>query len=195
MYKKIIKKCKYCGEEKLFSRINIYCSRKCATNDKRGKPSGAKGKHWKLSKETKKKMSLYHAGRKKLWFAGNKNPAKQLWVRKKIALTKMGDKNPNWKGGIYPEHLAIRYRIESKNWRKAVFERDNYTCQWCKDRNYKGREKTLILYAHHIKSFSDYPELRFEVDNGLTLCKKCHLKTNNYGWRTSNYNYAVLPRI
>lgn len=54
-----------------------------------------------------------------------------------------------------------------KEWRKAVFERDSYVCQHCFA---KGGE----LNAHHIKTFKDFVELRYEVSNGLTLCLKCH---------------------
>jgi hypothetical protein len=56
-----------------------------------------------------------------------------------------------------------------KRWRIAVFERDNYTCQKCKT---KGT--ALDLNAHHLKMFGWYPKLRFEVNNGITLCKTCH---------------------
>lgn len=52
-------------------------------------------------------------------------------------------------------------------WRKNVFKRDNYTCQHCK--KIGGN-----LEAHHIKSWAKYMNLRFDVDNGITLCKSCH---------------------
>lgn len=56
---------------------------------------------------------------------------------------------------------------EYNEWRKAVYERDHYTCQICG--KVGGR-----LNAHHIKSFAKNPDLRFDVDNGVTLCDKCH---------------------
>lgn len=71
------------------------------------------------------------------------------------------------------EQLDSRFRqagrktAEYKEWRKAVFIRDGFTCQLC------GKVGGT-LNAHHIKPYARYPELRFVVDNGITLCQSCH---------------------
>lgn len=92
----------------------------------------------------------------------------------KLSLKTRGANNWNWKGGITPINNQIRHSLEYKLWREAVFKRDNWTCIWCGQRS--GR-----LHADHIKPFSLYPELRFALDNGRTLCINCHYKTNTYG--------------
>lgn len=65
----------------------------------------------------------------------------------------------------------VRGRIEDKTWRKAVFLRDDFTCQYCFERG-------CVLHAHHIRTWKAYPELRYEVSNGLTLCRECHYKVH-----------------
>lgn len=77
------------------------------------------------------------------------------------------------------EHDLIRKSSEYKLWREAVFKRDNYTCVWCGVKN--GNGKTVRFNADHIKPFSLYPELRFAIDNGRTLCEKCHQTTKTFG--------------
>lgn len=78
-----------------------------------------------------------------------------------------GELSPTWKGGVTPENIIQRGRVEYRDWRKSVFERDEYTCQCCK--TIGGN-----LRGHHILNFSDNEDLRFNVDNGITLCNKCH---------------------
>ncbi len=85
-----------------------------------------------------------------------------------------GERHRWWKGGISPINERLRKSPEYKLWRKAVFERDKYTCIWC---GYKGNK----IQADHIKPFALYPELRFAIDNGRTLCDKCHKTTDTYG--------------
>lgn len=77
------------------------------------------------------------------------------------------------------EHIRIRMSANYKAWRKAVYERDNWTCQQCKARS--SKTEWVILNADHIKPFAFFPELRFAIDNGVTLCQKCHRDTPTYG--------------
>jgi len=86
---------------------------------------------------------------------------------------KSGKDHWNWKGGKAPMIVKLRASKEYKLWRKAVFTRDNYTCVWC---GYTGRG----LNADHIKPFAFFPELRFAIDNGRTLCEDCHKTTDTF---------------
>lgn len=62
-----------------------------------------------------------------------------------------------------------------KNWARAVKQRDDWTCQVCGYRNENGSD----IHAHHIKPYSKYPELRYEVSNGATLCMRHNLELGN----------------
>lgn len=147
-----------------------------------------------FSEEWKKKMSLSRIG-KSPWNKGKKNiysdeyrqkirngRAKQefsIETRKKLSDAQKNKVKAGihhlWKGGIYPINLSIRKSLEYKLWREAVFKRDNFSCVLC------GNNKSGNLEADHIKPFSTYPEIRFAIDNGRTLCKECHRKTDTYG--------------
>jgi hypothetical protein len=83
------------------------------------------------------------------------------------------DKIVVWMGKSIPpfkrNNKAQRHSPMYITWRNTVFERDNYTCQDCGQR---GGE----LNAHHLQGFKKFPKLRYELSNGITLCKKCHKK-------------------
>lgn len=88
-----------------------------------------------------------------------------------------GEKHPLWKGGISAINSKGRLAPGRKEWIAAVMVRDSYTCQSCKaSKTVSGK-----LHAHHVKKWSDYPELRFDVDNGITLCYDCHLQIVHKG--------------
>lgn len=83
-----------------------------------------------------------------------------------------GPDNPAWKEGITRPIDEGRQTPQYSEWRTAVFKRDSYTCQIC------GRVGGKLV-AHHIKSHSDFPDLRLEVNNGVTLCRSDHSKLHN----------------
>lgn len=79
-----------------------------------------------------------------------------------------GEKHWNWKGGTTRnKHNGGEYN----EWRKSIFERDNYTCQDCGIRG-------VYLFAHHINPWAKFPSLRFELSNGVTLCEQCHMNVD-----------------
>ena len=124
---------------------------------------------WKLSEETKKKIGK--ATQKRPGGMLGKKHTKE-WREKRSEQLK-GKNNPHWKGGITPENRKIRTSIEMKEWRKAVFERDDFRCRDC---GIRGNQAGGYLEADHIYSFAKYPRLHFVLENGQTLCKSCHIQ-------------------
>lgn len=107
-------------------------------------------------------------------------------IRQKALLsTKRGVESNFWKGGNYPEHLRIKRSSQYKQWRMKVFVRDKFSCVECGARS--GEGKHVTLNADHIKPFSLFPELRFDISNGRTLCVECHKKTDTFGGRMNKY--------
>lgn len=152
-----------------------------------------------LSKEHREKLSLVHTGKKlsevhklnlssalkgkmpkniRMIAGSNKGVPHTEETKKKLSIASkknIGDRASNWQGGITPILVKIRHSEEYKVWRKSVFERDKYICIL------GGKKHGSKLQADHIKPFAYFPELRFAIENGRTLCVECHRKTDTYG--------------
>ena len=93
----------------------------------------------------------------------------------KLAEAMKGNNNGMWKGGIseFNDHERKLNNYKIVKWRTKILFRDNNTCQNpnCPDCN---NIRSLSVVAHHIKSFRNFPALRFEISNGITYCKKYH---------------------
>ncbi len=91
-----------------------------------------------------------------------------------------GKTAPNYVHGKCNDNLLFRASREYKEWRRDIFKRDKYTCVIC------GDSRGSNLEADHIRDFALYPELRLDINNGRTLCKKCHINTENHGFKKTN---------
>jgi len=165
-----------------------------------GKKRGALTDEWKrkisesekgrkLSLETRKKMSESSMGKKGTY--GHLGKKHSLESRKKMGARK--ENHPNWKGGVTSINERIRASGEYKQWRKNVFERDNYTCTICGI--HSGMGKRIVMNADHIKPFALFPDLRFSIDNGQTLCEECHRKTDTFAHKIYAYKQKLSINI
>lgn len=79
-----------------------------------------------------------------------------------------GSDNPAWNPNKTQEERELGRKIPGyKEWRTLVYQRDDYTCKCCS-------KKGMRINAHHLEDYSNNPDLRIEVSNGVTLCVKCH---------------------
>ena len=122
---------------------------------KQGLPSKRIGK--KHSDKTKIKISETRIKKGIKGMSGKDNPM-------------FGKRSPNWKGGVTPERQKLYGQELWKSIVKEVFERDNWLCKKCGGKH----EYRNPLHTHHIKSWADYPDNRFDLGNLITLCKRCH---------------------
>lgn len=109
---------------------------------------------------------------------------KQRFCSHKCAGKSMGERFVGethwlWKGGHRYPRMNAQNRTAYIEWRKAVYHRDNHTCQHCGKRGVK-------LNAHHILPWALYPERRYDVANGITLCKSCHINLHRTKSRQTN---------
>jgi 5-methylcytosine-specific restriction endonuclease McrA len=82
------------------------------------------------------------------------------------------ENSPAWKGKNTKQRHQNREEARAyQHWRRAVRDRDNHTCQYC-----GTTEGTM--HAHHINPWKHFPELRFDVSNGVLLCYQCHRRVH-----------------
>ena len=146
-----------------------------------------------LTADQKRKISETLKKNPTRYWLGKKRPPHTKESRIKIGEAQKGEKNYNWKNGITPTNTIIRHSDKYKEWRQQVFIRDNFTCQECGARSGKG--KTVYLESHHKTPFHKLLEEArkylpllelfeaamvytplWDIDNGETLCDKCHEK-------------------
>jgi hypothetical protein len=147
-----------------------------------------------ISQETRKKLSEKGKGRKHTDSAKEKirqfhiGKPVDISVRNKISKTltgrNVGENNPFWKGGVTKISKRIRVCVPYREWRSSVFERDSYTCQFCNAKGvYLNADHYPVLFSEimlsfNIKTMKDARncELLWDINNGRTLCRECHLK-------------------
>jgi len=132
-------------------------------------------KGMKMSDKHKEKLSKIHKKNPNRYWLGKKRPDLDLSNR----VSPRGKNHWNWNGGINPISDTIRKSKEYKVWRELIFERDDWTCSKCLNRDGD-------INCHHILNFSSNEDLRFNIDNGITLCKKCHREFHiKYGFKNN----------
>lgn len=169
-----IKQCSYCGADVYFKKCRVrsspqYCNVVCRNN------------HQKTNNELNCIIcaTSFYCSKSQEKYRNRKTCSLRCRGMMMIRIAEERNRlNPPTKGVL---NRRIRYSKKMEDWRKAVFERDNYTCAECGARN--GNGKAVYLEADHIKPFAYFEELRFELSNGQTLCKPCHKQTNTYGRR------------
>lgn len=77
---------------------------------------------------------------------------------------------PTWRGGVSSINQRGRGSRRYKNWMEGVMENSEGSCHLCGE---DAKE------CHHIKAWIDFKDLRYDVDNGVALCHKCHMKVHH----------------
>lgn len=183
----IIKSCELCSK-KFNTRTSEtkrgkgrFCSRKCVSAWREQNFRGSSNSNWKGGKI--KKICNYC---KKEYYTKPSRRLSSKYCSKKCVSEWMSanmrkEKHPSWKGGLTEINWSLRLTSEYLEWKKKVYKRDSYTCQIC------GKTK-IEVHANHIKKFSEHPELRTNMGNGITLCKDCHIhKVNSHELEWEDY--------
>jgi 5-methylcytosine-specific restriction endonuclease McrA len=136
-----------------------------------------------VSSATREKISKANKGRK------HANP-RSIEFRKHMSELNRGSNHPNWKGGIKPVAKMVRDSFKYRQWRSDVFTRDNFTCQECFKRGgdieaHHNKPFSTIMIENNVMSIEDADncEELWNINNGKTLCEKCHKKTKTYSYK------------
>lgn len=142
--------------------IELHKKHICLTTPTFDRPKGPESPTWK-------------GGRPKCVDCGERVAGRPKGASPRCAACKTvfyrGSNHHAWRPDKSPSAYAnaVRRSAEYKDWRKAVYERDEHTCQICGRRGGK-------LHAHHLNSFTAFPGLRYDPTNGVTLCSEHHLE-------------------
>lgn len=170
--KKIVVVCDNCYKYRTISMCDyrdlcFQCARKSDTTRKRQSDSWKPENHPTIGNFGKENHMFGKRGAETSFYGRHHtDEAKQILSEK--ASLRCGENNGNWKGGITKWRDYIHRTPAYNNWRAAVYERDDYTCQMC------GDDSGGNLQAHHIRPVRDHKNdlLLFDINNGITLCKK-----------------------
>jgi len=166
----IQKKCKNCGKTFLVGNYRDqtakFCSGRCYGDWLSANKRGEEHPSWQ---EGGRNRVCNHCGKNFEW---NGKVAISVFRKRKFCSKKCADEGGfRYSGSDHPNYRETARRRNRggahHKWTTAVISRDRGVCQQC-------GEFGLEVHAHHIKSYRDFPELRFDVSNGVTLCFKCH---------------------
>lgn len=162
--------CKHCG--KMFYAAPWEMNRRPGTNKFCSKVCTYAGR------ELKATFVKGHADMVPATSRGHNEETKRKIAEAQRLNPRRGSLNPNWRGGSYrTERQSAMATWQYREWRMAVFRRDDFTCQSCGERG-------GTLNADHIRPWSKFPDLRYELNNGRTLCVNCHRETPTWGVRS-----------
>jgi hypothetical protein len=178
-------------------------------NNKGGVPWNKGKKH---SAESRKRMSNAH---KATYAAGIPHPmlgkkhteeTRRLFKIQRVGKPHphkgvSGPRNPFWKGGVTPVHRMVRVMPEYYDWRDKVLQRDNYTCLICQERGGVLNVDHIVPFSHilfveRITNVEDARNCEFlwEIENGRTLCEKCHKQSPSAQLRVLTIQLAALKQ-
>ena len=151
---------------------NHYCSKDCRaiamSKARKGKTSNISKEQWaEISRKAKERFKVKE--NHPMWGRKHTQETRDKLSKIHKERAKKGHNNPNYQP-LKPQEVRVKERtIEGyTEWRQAVYERDNYTCQCC------GTPSKGDIVAHHLDGYNWCVEKRTEVSNGITLCKRCH---------------------